>query len=40
MLIRKSGTEPLIRVMAEGHDETLIADVVSKLVDAIERVAA
>ena len=40
MLIRKSGTEPLIRVMAEGRDETLIADVVSRLVDAIERVAA
>ena len=40
VLIRKSGTEPLIRVMAEGRDETLIADVVSKLVDAIERVAA
>ena len=40
VLIRKSGTEPLIRVMVEGRDETLIADVVSKLVDAIERVAA
>ena len=40
LLIRKSGTEPLIRVMAEGRDETLIADVVSKIVDAIERVAA
>ncbi len=40
VLIRKSGTEPLIRVMAEGPDETLIADVVSQLVDAIERVAA
>ena len=40
VLIRKSGTEPLIRVMAEGRDETLIADVVSRLVDAIERVAA
>lgn len=40
VLIRKSGTEPLIRVMAEGPDETLIADVVSRLVEAIERVAA
>ena len=25
LLIRKSGTEPLIRVMAEGEDETLVA---------------
>ncbi len=40
LLIRKSGTEPLIRVMAEGRDETLIAAVVGKIVDAIERTAA
>ena len=40
LLIRKSGTEPLIRVMAEGHDETLIAEVVGKIVNAIERTAA
>ena len=39
LLIRKSGTEPLIRVMAEGRDETLIADVVSKIVTAIKRAA-
>ena len=25
LLIRKSGTEPVIRVMAEGEDEALIA---------------
>jgi len=40
VLIRKSGTEPLIRVMAEGEDESLIADVVDTLVDQISHVAA
>jgi phosphoglucosamine mutase len=39
LLIRKSGTEPLIRVMAEGSDEALIAQVVGEIVDAMERVA-
>ena len=38
LLIRKSGTEALIRVMAEGQDESLITDVVTNIVDAIERV--
>jgi phosphoglucosamine mutase len=36
LVIRKSGTEPLIRVMAEGRDKTLVEDVVSTIVDAIE----
>ena len=40
LLVRKSGTEPLIRVMAEGRDEALIAEVVGKIVHAIERTAA
>ncbi len=40
LLIRESGTEPLIRVMAEGPDEALIEDVVNDIVDAIERAAA
>ncbi len=39
LLIRKSGTEPLIRVMAEGEDETLIGAVVGDIVDAVERAA-
>ena len=36
LLIRRSGTEPLIRVMAEGDDETLIATVVATIVGCIE----
>ena len=39
VLIRKSGTEPLIRVMAEGADEKLVADVVNTIVQEIERAA-
>ena len=39
LVIRESGTEPLIRVMAEGRDEALIEDVVNNIVDAIERAA-
>jgi phosphoglucosamine mutase len=30
-LIRESGTEPLIRVMAEGEDEALICRMVDEL---------
>ena len=39
LLIRKSGTEPVIRVMAEGSDEKLIDRVVDNIVTAIERTA-
>ena len=39
LVIRKSGTEPLIRVMAEGEDETLVGDVVAEICGAIEKVA-
>lgn len=35
LLIRKSGTEPLIRVMAEGEDAEMIDEVVDGLVDVI-----
>lgn len=36
LLIRKSGTEPLIRVMAECEDEGLLADVVGGILTAVE----
>ncbi|GAB4388724.1 phosphoglucosamine mutase [Albidovulum sp.] len=35
LVIRKSGTEPLIRVMAECEDEALLAEVVDGIVDAV-----
>jgi phosphoglucosamine mutase len=37
LLIRESGTEPLIRVMAEGEDEALIGQMVDELCEAIAR---
>jgi phosphoglucosamine mutase len=40
LLIRKSGTEPVIRVMAEGEDETLIGAVVDDIISAVERASA
>ena len=39
ILIRKSGTEPLIRVMAECYDECLLREVVDEIVAAVERAA-
>ncbi len=39
VLIRASGTEPLIRVMAEGDDEKLVGTVVNDIVEAVERAA-
>jgi phosphoglucosamine mutase len=36
ILIRKSGTEPLIRVMAECEDADLLAAVVDEIVGAVE----
>ncbi|GAA5067382.1 phosphoglucosamine mutase [Roseibacterium beibuensis] len=36
LLIRKSGTEPLIRVMAEAEDEALMMAVVDEIVGAVE----
>ena len=38
LLIRKSGTEPLLRVMAEGEDEALVSRVVDDIVAEIRRV--
>jgi phosphoglucosamine mutase len=40
VLVRPSGTEPLIRVMAEGDDERLIARVVKDIADAVKLAAA
>jgi phosphoglucosamine mutase len=40
LVIRKSGTEPVIRVMAEGEDEELVAAVVDEICEAILRAAA
>jgi phosphoglucosamine mutase len=35
LVIRKSGTEPVIRVMAEGEDEELVAAVVDEICQAV-----
>jgi phosphoglucosamine mutase len=40
LVIRPSGTEPVIRVMAEGEDEVLVKTVVSDIVHALSDVAA
>lgn len=40
LLVRESGTEPLIRIMAEGDNKNLIQTVVDDLCTVIERVAA
>lgn len=39
VLIRKSGTEPLIRVMAEAEDEVVLREVVDGIVAAVEKAA-
>jgi phosphoglucosamine mutase len=40
LIIRPSGTEPVIRVMGEGDDKGLIEEVVDGIVDALNRTAA
>jgi len=40
LLIRKSGTEPLIRVMAEGEDKALVGRVVDDICAAVTAAAA
>ena len=37
LLVRPSGTEPLIRVMVEADDEALLADVLDEVADVIQR---
>ena len=39
LLVRKSGTEPLIRVMGEGDDAQLVTEVVDDIISAIKHVA-
>ncbi|MDO8297931.1 MAG: phosphoglucosamine mutase [Caulobacter sp.] len=39
VLVRASGTEPLIRVMAEGDDEALVAALVSEIAGAVKAAA-
>jgi phosphoglucosamine mutase len=40
LVIRRSGTEPVVRVMAEGEDETLVGAIVDEICGAIRSVAA
>jgi phosphoglucosamine mutase len=39
VLVRPSGTEPLIRVMAEGDDERLIGRIVREIAEAVREAA-
>ena len=34
ILIRPSGTEPVLRIMAEGEDKNLVKEIVNELVDS------
>ncbi len=36
LVVRTSGTEPLVRLMAEGSDEHVITDIVNELADVIQ----
>ena len=40
IVVRASGTEPLIRVMAEGDDAKLVAQVVREIAGAVKQAAA
>ena len=40
LVVRASGTEPLIRIMAEGDDETLVSQVVREIAGAVKKAAA
>ena len=40
LVVRPSGTEPVIRVMGEGDDQGLVEEVVDGIVDALSRAAA
>ena len=38
VLLRKSGTEPLIRVMVEGEDEAQVTSLANRIADAVKAV--
>ena len=40
LIVRPSGTEPVIRVMGEGDDKVLVEEVVDNIVEALNHVAA
>jgi len=40
LIVRPSGTEPVIRVMGEGDDKVLVEAVVADVVEALTEVAA
>ena len=40
VLVRASGTEPLIRIMAEGDDEKLVGQLVSDIAGAVRQATA
>lgn len=40
VLLRKSGTEPLIRVMVEGEDEAQVTEFAHRIADAVKAVKA
>jgi phosphoglucosamine mutase len=40
LLVRPSGTEPVIRVMGEGEDKVLVEEIVDGIVDALTEAAA
>jgi len=40
IVVRASGTEPLIRIMAEGDDEKLVKQVVTEIAGVVKQVAA
>jgi phosphoglucosamine mutase len=40
LVIRASGTEPMIRIMAQGDDEKLITSVVEEIAGAVSQIAA
>ncbi|HYG25305.1 MAG TPA: phosphoglucosamine mutase, partial [Caulobacteraceae bacterium] len=40
LVVRASGTEPLIRIMAEADDEDLVRQVIKEIAGAVKQAAA